>query len=303
MSSAGSQVVAVLGAGRMGSGIARALCAAGLRVRLHDGAVAALDHVRRTWPTGLGAPTFHADLVDAVTGADLVLESVIEDRTIKESILSTAAANTAADVPLGTNTSSLDVVALGSAAGAPERVLGVHWFNPPEVVPGVEVAPTDHTAPEVVERVVSVLRWARKIPIVVGCTPGYVANRLHEALMAEAIRCVADGTATPRQVDEVVRSTFGPRLAVCGPFEVIDQTGLDVQREALRNLARLVDSPAFDVPDFLDQLIAAGRTGLTAGAGVYVYQESAEAVLADRTSRLAAVLAAAHTDEAKGKDR
>lgn len=292
-----SLVVAVLGAGRMGAGIARALCAVGLEVRLHDVTTAALDQARRGSPAGVELPALHADLVEAVTGADLVLESVAEDRATKESVLSTAAAHTGPDVPLGTNTSSLDVVALGVAIGAPDRVLGVHWFNPPDVVPGVEVAPSDRTAPEVVERVVSVLRRARKTPVVVRCTPGYVANRLHEALMAEAIRCVADGTATPEQVDAVVCSTFGPRLAVCGPFEVIDQTGLDVQREALRNLARLVDSPAFDVPPFLDQLIAAGRTGLTAGAGVYVYDESAEAVLADRTARMVDVLAAAGAAE------
>lgn len=303
MRSAESQVVAVLGAGRMGSGIARALCAVGLDVRLHDGTAAALDHVRRTWPPELDTPTLHADLVDAVTGADLVLESVAENQETKEALLSTAAAHTGPDVPLGTNTSSLDVVALGMTTRAPERVLGVHWFNPPEVVPGVEVAPTDHTAPAVLERVVNVLRSAGKVPVVVSCTPGYVANRLHEALMAEAIRCVADGTATPDQVDAVVRNTFGPRLAVCGPFEVIDQTGLDVQRETLRNLARLVDSPAFDVPPFLDDLIAAGRTGLTAGAGVYRYDESLETVLADRNARLANVFAAARAAQARGKDR
>lgn len=290
-----SRVVAVLGAGRMGAGIARCLAAAGMEVRLHDASAAALDHARTTWPAGVRRAELRADLAAAVAGADLVLESVAEDAAVKGPVLAEAARHTRPDVPLGTNTSSLDVDALAEAAGAPERVLGVHWFNPPEVVPGVEVAPTGRTRPALTELVVSLLRAAGKVPVVVGCTPGYVANRLHEALMAEAIRCVADGTATAEQVDAVVRSTFGPRLALCGPFEVMDQTGLVVQSEALRNLARSVDSPAFDVPPLLDDLIAAGRTGLAAGSGVYEYAEPAESIVAQRSARLAAVLAAAAT--------
>lgn len=292
-----SHVVAVLGAGRMGAGVARCLAAGGLTVRLHDTSEDALERVRTTLPGDPCRVSLHPDLVEAVSGVDLVLESVAEDADVKETVLAAAAAHTGSDVPLGTNTSSLDVDALAAAVGAPERVLGVHWFNPPEVVPGVEVAPTGRTRPAATDLVVSVLRGAGKVPVVVGCTPGYVANRLHEALMAEAIRCVADGTATAEQVDDIVRSTFGPRLAVCGPFEVMDQTGLVVQSEALRNLARLVDSPAFDVPPLLDDLVAAGRTGLAAGAGVHEYDEPAESIVARRSARLAAVLAAATSQQ------
>jgi 3-hydroxybutyryl-CoA dehydrogenase len=155
----------------------------------------------------------------------------------------------------------------------------------------VEVAAPAQVAPGHVERVDALLRSAGKVPLAVAATPGYIANRLHEALLAEAIRCVADGAGSPRQVDAVVRSTFGPRLAVAGPFEVMDQTGLVVQREAFANLDALLTSPAFRVPPMLDSLIAEGRTGLLAGAGVHEYDEDPTALVNERMARLRAVLA------------
>jgi 3-hydroxybutyryl-CoA dehydrogenase len=285
------QVVAVLGGGTMGRGIAR--CLAGhVPVRVYD----ASDEVRQAltseWADApvLGVDVA-ADVEEAVTGASVVLESVSEELETKVAVLSAVREATGPDVTVGTNTSSLDLTVLGDRAGIPDRLVGVHWFNPPEVVPGVEVAAPERVDAVHVRRVTELLRLIDKVPLPVGATPGYVANRLHEALLAEAIRCVTDGAATAQQVDAVVRSTFGPRFAVAGPFEVMDQTGLVVQREAFANLEASLSSPAFRVPPVLDSLISEGRTGLSAGAGFYQYEQDATEVVAERVARLQAVLA------------
>ena len=122
-----------------------------------------------------------------------------------------------------------------------------------------------------------------------------MANRLHEALLAEALRLVAEGVASPHDVDDIVTTTFGPRFAVSGPLAIIDQAGLEVQRRAFENLDRLLDSPVFRPPPVLDDLIARGRTGLRAGRGIHDYSAPADVVLAERAERLVAVMAAAGT--------
>jgi 3-hydroxybutyryl-CoA dehydrogenase len=171
----------------------------------------------------------------------------------------------------------------------PGRFVGTHWFNPPEWTPGVEVIPAAATDPEVVERVMVFLRALGKRPAAVGDGPGFVANRIQNALFLEALRCVEEGLASPQEVDEVVRSCFGFRLPFFGPFQIADMAGLDVYVSVLETLREGLGE-RFETPDALRELVEQGRTGTKSGAGFLEYSdEERERLLLERDRRYAAL--------------
>jgi 3-hydroxybutyryl-CoA dehydrogenase len=290
----------------MGSGIAEAFAAAGVTVRLADAtpelARAARERViaraRSHAEGGLVDPEAVrraesveacSELADAVGGAELVLEAVAENVEVKHEVLRACEQAAAAQTVIATNTSSLSVDELASALQRRERFLGMHWFNPPEWTPGVEVVPIEATGSAVVERVVEFLRALGKFPSVVGAGVGFVANRLQSALLCEAVRCVEEGVATPAEVDQVVRSCFGFRLPFFGPFQIADMAGLDVYAAVLEQ-HRDALGDRFFVPETLRRLVAAGRTGTSAGAGFYSYGDGEpESILRERDERYAAL--------------
>jgi 3-hydroxybutyryl-CoA dehydrogenase len=163
--------------------------------------------------------------------------------------------------------------------------MGMHWFNPPEWTPGVEVVPTGDTDRGAVERVLEFLRALGKRPAVVRPSTGFVANRLQMALFCEASRCVEEGLASPAEIDEVVRSCFGFRLPFFGPFQIADMAGLDVYKAVMEEHIRGLGERYY-VPERLRELVADGRTGTSSGAGYYAYDGD---VARERDARYAAL--------------
>ena len=195
----------------------------------------------------------------------------------------------AADAVIVSNTSSLPINDLSGFVEHPGRFCGMHWFNPPEWTPGVEVIPAAATDEEVVGRLVEFLRSIGKRPAVVGDGPGFVANRIQNALFLEAVRCVEEGLASPREVDEVVRSCFGFRLPFFGPFQISDMAGLDVYENVLDVLKDGLGE-RFEAPESLRDLVREGRTGTKSGAGFLEYtDEERERLLLERDRRYAAL--------------
>jgi 3-hydroxybutyryl-CoA dehydrogenase len=215
-----------------------------------------------------------ADAAQAASGADLVLEAVAEDLEVKLAVLAAIEAAAPQHAVIATNTSSLDVRRLREGLRRRERFLGMHWFNPPEWTPGVEVVPVEETGTEAVERVTGLLRGIGKRPAVVRPGVGFVANRLQMALFSEAVRCVEDGIAEPAEVDEVVRSCFGFRLPFFGPFQIATMAGLDIYRAVLQQ-HRDGLGERFLGPEALDE-------------GFYAYEDP-DAVAAERDRRYAAL--------------
>lgn len=297
--------VAVIGGGTMGLGFAEQFALAGVRVRFVD---ATPDLTRRAM-TNLAArvaghvaagivPTDASarlslveaaeDIADAVADAAFVLEAVPETLDLKRTVLGACAAG-APDAVIASNTSSFPIDELATFVAAPARFLGMHWFNPPEWTPGVEVIPHAGTAPAVTEWVLGFLRAIGKRPVVVGSGPAFVANRIQCALFREAAACVEAGLATPAEVDEVVRSTFGFRLPFFGPFQIVDMAGLDVHASVFRTLARDLGDE-WTVPPILAREVAAGRLGTKTGAGFYDYTtEERDQLLIERDRRYAAL--------------
>ena len=289
----------------MGLGVAECFAAAGIEVVLTD---ATPDLTREAKERLVRRARGHADAgllaensvgrveavktADEVAGtvadADLVFEAVPEDTGLKEEIL-TACSAAPRDAVIVSNTSSLPIDTLSEFVGRPGRFCGMHWFNPPEWTPGVEVIPSAATAPEIVGRLVEFLRSIGKRPAVVGDGPGFVANRIQNALFLEAVRCVEEGLASPQEVDEVVRSCFGFRLPFFGPFQISDMAGLDVYENVLDVLKEGLGD-RFEAPQSLRKLVEEGRTGTKSGAGFLEYtDEERERLLLERDRRYAAL--------------
>jgi len=195
------------------------------------------------------------------------------------------------EVVIVSNTSSFPIDGLAAFVREPTRFLGTHWFNPPEWTPGVEVIPHAGTAPGVVARVVAFLGEVSKQPVVVGNGPGFVANRIQNALFLEAVRCVEEGLASPDEVDAIVRSTFGFRLPFYGPFQIAGMAGLDTYARVLETLQRELGERFF-VPAMLREQLAQGRVGTKGGAGFSDYTTGQRDRLhLDRDRRCAALAA------------
>jgi 3-hydroxybutyryl-CoA dehydrogenase len=290
----------------MGLGVAECFAAAGIEVVLTD---ATPDLTREAKERLVQRARGHADagllaensvgrveavesaddVATTVVGADLVFEAVPEDIGLKEDILNTCSAAAPQNAVIVSNTSSLPINDLSEFVGRAGRFCGMHWFNPPEWTPGVEVIPSAATTPETSARLVEFLRSIGKRPAVVGDGPGFVANRIQNALFLEAVRCVEEGLASPREVDEVVRSCFGFRLPFFGPFQISDMAGLDVYENVLDVLKEGLGD-RFEAPGSLRKLVEEGRTGTKSGAGFLEYtDEERERLLLERDRRYAAL--------------
>ena len=283
-SAAAIEWVAVIGAGLMGHGIALEFAVAGRRVAITDASAAALElglaNMRRGAGTladlGLAARAdcasamqrvaAHASLAEAVAGADLVIEAVSEDLPLKRRVFAELDRACGAEVVLASNTSTFMPSALATGARHPERILVAHYFNPPHLLPVVEIVPHLGTAAGVVARVRMLYEALGKRPVVLQREiAGFIANRLQQALLREAVALVEGGVAGAADVDAVVSGSFGRRLAVAGPFEVSDLAGLDVIAAIAREL--WPDLAAGGVADLLADPAAAGDYGAKTGRG------------------------------------
>jgi len=310
---------AVVGAGYMGTGFGQLLALHGVPCRLADAdeerATAGLETVlslsrrfvdARLWTAEQAEAvernvTAAATVEEAVADADIVLEAVTEDPAVKAAVFRRVEAAAPAEAIVATNTSAIPIADLSKAFTRPERFLGVHWFNPPQWVPGVEVIPGPHTNPAVVERCHELLRRLGKRPVTVGDSAGFVGNRIQFAAFKEAVQIVADGVASPEAVDEIVRTTFGFRLPFYGPFAIADMAGLDVYAGAFAALERGL-GPRFAAPEKLRELVEQGRLGNKSGGGFLgITGEEAEKMAARRDESYAALARLLDELEAEGR--
>jgi 3-hydroxybutyryl-CoA dehydrogenase len=293
---------AVLGGGTMGVGICQVLATAGIHTRLVSSSPsrtrASLERLARRTEANVRVglvseqvPRQVADHVEAADGvaeavdaAEVIFEAVPERPDLKRAVLAEASGAMTPSTILATNTSSLPIRSLAEAIAHPDRFIGVHWFNPPEWIPGIEVIPAPRTAPEVIRDVELLLRRLGKAPVRVGDSAGFVANRLQYALFTEALRCVEEGVATAGEVDEIVRSSFGFRLPFYGPLEIADMAGLDVYMAVYEVLERAFGQ-RFRPPGILLEAVEAGRLGTKTGRGLREYEAAEIQELLTRRDR------------------
>jgi 3-hydroxybutyryl-CoA dehydrogenase len=283
--------VAVIGAGLMGHGIAQVFAAAGHPVRIADESAEALATVSARVRHNLeraGADTAAADriapaatLEEAVADADLVVEAAPESLELKQALFARLSL-AAPEAILASNTSVMSIGAIGRDADRPERVVGTHFWNPPHLVPLVEVTQAEATDPAVVERTMALLAAAGKTPVHVRRdVPGFIGNRLQHALWREAIALVESGVCEAEDVDTVARSTLGMKLQVLGPIENADLVGLDLTLAIHEYVLPHIDSRPAPSP-LLRRLVAEGDLGMKTGRGLRAWGEGEAQAVHDR---------------------
>lgn len=231
--------IAVVGAGLMGHGIAQVFAHAGHEVTIQDPDDEALARVQERVGANLQALGQESDAVqritpesgleDAVRDAEFVFEAAPENLELKQGIFESLGTLVGADTTLASNTSVMSIGEIGRDCKDPGRVVGTHWWNPPYLVPLVEVVQAESTREDAVERTIGVLKRVRKAPVhVKRDVPGFVGNRLQHALWREAFSLIDKGVCDAETVDLVVKNSFGTRLAALGPVENADLVGLDL---------------------------------------------------------------------------
>jgi 3-hydroxybutyryl-CoA dehydrogenase len=281
--------IAVIGAGLMGHGLAQVFALAGHDVTIYDSVAASLATVKdriaanlrdlgddphavaRVRPTG--------DLADCVREADYVVEAVLEDLPLKQKLFAEIERHVRDDAILASNTSVIPITDIMRGLKRRERALGTHWWNPPYLVPLVEVIGTEWTAPAVID-------WTMRLHQAVGKTPahvkkdvpGFIGNRLQHALWREAIALVEHGICDAETVDTVIKAAFGRRLAVLGPLENADMVGTDLTLAIHKTVLPAIDSTPGPSP-YLEKLVASGKLGFKSGEGFRKWSPEQQAAL------------------------
>jgi len=218
---------------------------------------------------------FTSDLKKAASKTDFVLEAVYENLDLKKRLFQELDALTPSDVILASNTSSFDINELSAIITHPERVIGTHGYHPSQITPCIEVIPSNSTSRETIDTTIMFLKEMGKVPTLCKSAPGFVGNRIQFAMVAEALAIVEEGLATPEEVDQIVKTSFGFRLGAYGPFQICDQAGLDVYRAIYEYLYDKLKREQFKPPRILDKLIEKDRLGLKTQRGFYEYGEGA----------------------------
>ena len=279
--------LAVLGTGTMGQGIAQLAATSGFDTRVYDVAsqrakhatdaiAAQLDQLvskgkldAAAQKAALANLSTASDVKTACEGVDVVIEAVPEDMGLKVALFREVIPASPENALLGSNTSSLSITELGAKIGAPERTVGLHFFNPPPVMELLEVVRGLATSEETVQRALALAKSLKKTPIVVSDTPGFASSRLGVILGAEAIRMLESGVASAEDIDRAMELGYRHPM---GPLKLTDLVGLDVRLAILDHLYREVGEQ-FRAPPLLRTMVRAGKLGKKTCEGFYVWKD------------------------------
>jgi 3-hydroxybutyryl-CoA dehydrogenase len=276
--------IAIIGAGLMGHGLALVFANGGYDVTITDPMSDTLANVKVRIAETLAAlgkdvaavekiQTMHG-LEETVQNADLVIEAAPEKLALKQGIFEELDRVAKPDAILASNTSVIPIGRIAARVGSKHRVVGTHWWNPPYLVPLVEVIQTEGTSPETIVTIMELLSALGKVPVYVKKdVPGFVGNRLQHALWREAIALVAEGVCDADTVDLVVKNSFGRRLAVLGPLENADLVGTDLTLDIHEQVLPYINSVAGPSP-YLQSLVQNGNLGFKSGQGFKNWTEN-----------------------------
>ena len=274
----------------MGAGIAQIACLGGLDTHLYDPSPEALDtgvrRVREGLDKGAARGRWSSSDADAAAGrirpsrlledlarCELVIEAAPEDLALKRELFGRLAEACADDAVLATNTSSLQVTAIAAAVPRPERVVGMHFFNPPALMRLVEIVAGEDSTDEALEAATAVARRMAREPVRAADGPGFLANRVARPFGLEALRLLGDGVSTVEQIDRIVRLGGGFRM---GPFELMDLVGVDVGFEVSKSFyVQSFHEPRWQPHPIQERMVQAGRHGRKVGRGYYEYGRDA----------------------------
>jgi 3-hydroxybutyryl-CoA dehydrogenase len=272
--------VLVVGAGQMGGGIAQVVAASGRRVSLHDEVPGAVDRALVTMERSLGklaekggtAPEEvlrRVSSVDEIVEADLLIEAVVENADVKKAIFRRADEVLPPDAILASNTSSIPITSLAAVTGRPEKVVGMHFFNPVPVLKLVEVIRAVQTSDETAAAIVVLAVDLGKTPAEANDFPGFVSNRILMPFVNEAAYALMEGVAEADAIDTIAKLGFAHPI---GPLALADLIGLDTCVSIMEVLHEGLGDPKYAPCPLLRQYVAAGRLGRKSGRGFYEYR-------------------------------
>ena len=271
--------VLVVGAGQMGGGIAQVVAASGRRVSLHDAAPGATERglaamrksLEKLAEKGGGDPEEvlgRVAAVEEIVPADLLIEAVIEDASVKEAIFRRADEVLPEAAILASNTSSIPITSLAAATTRPDRVIGMHFFNPVPVLKLVEVIRAVQTSDETAAAITALAEELGKVPAQANDFPGFVSNRILMPFINEAVYALMEGVAEAEAIDTIAKLGFAHPL---GPLALADLIGLDTCVAIMDVLHEGLGNPKYAPCPLLRQYVAAGRLGRKSGQGFYTY--------------------------------
>lgn len=281
----GIRSIGVVGAGTMGSGIVQVCAAGGYQVMVcevqRDVLDAGLARVEKGISRWLAKGTIDAGAADSMRAAirgttelddlfdsDLVVEAIVENQSIKEKVFGALDEGCGATAILASNTSSISITSLGASTQRPERVIGMHFFNPVPLMPLVEVVRGESTADAVCDAVVAVAEVLGKTPVTVNDFPGFVSNRVLMPMINEAVFCLQEGVATAEAIDSVMKLGMNHPM---GPLRLADLIGLDVCLAIMEVLHSGYSDSKYRPCPLLRRKVDAGHLGRKTGQGFYVY--------------------------------
>jgi len=300
---------AVIGLGTMGPGIAATLARAGLKVSAFDADAAKCAKAPQAFAgaaavlSALAVPdrtaadiAVHSNLPECVAGADLVIETVPEDLDLKIKVFREIEVQVAEECILASDTSGIPITRIQAGTRTPSRVIGMHWSNPPHIIPMIEVIPGESTAPGVTAELVELIRRTGHLPIIIRKdVPGFVENRVLYAVLRECIDLVEKGVIEPQDLDACVSWGIGYKLAVVGPMALLDMAGLDIYSAVGSYLNKELSNSA-DVAGCIAERISQRKLGMKTGSGIYDYTPAKIAELqSQRARKLVAVRKALQT--------
>jgi 3-hydroxybutyryl-CoA dehydrogenase len=271
--------VLVVGAGQMGGGIAQVMAASGRRVSLYDAAPGAVERGLETMRKSLtklaekGGPDpdevlARVEPVDQLVSADLMVEAVVEDASVKKDVFRRADQALPPEAVLASNTSSIPISSLAAATSRPDRVIGMHFFNPVPVLRLVEVVRGRETSDETAETVTELARELGKTPAVANDFPGFVSNRILMPYINEAIWALHDGVAEAEAIDTIAKLGFNHPM---GPLELADLIGLDTCVAIMEVLRDGLGNQRYEPCPLLRDLVHSGKVGRKSGVGFFIY--------------------------------
>ena len=281
--------VAVIGAGTMGSGIAQICAQKGWQTRLCDAFPESLEkgmeNIERFWDKGIekGKTTkqekeewsknleFCIDLTEAVDGADLVIEAVPEILELKKEIFIQLEEIAPKNAILATNTSSISISSIANVTSCPERIIGMHFFNPVPIMKLLEIVKHEKCSEKTISFAELVGEKLGKETILVKDIPGFATSRLGVVLGNEAIRMLSEGVASASDIDTAMKLGYKHPM---GPLELSDLVGLDVRRDILNSLAESFDDDSYRPHPLLDKLVSEGSLGRKTKKGIYIWDEN-----------------------------
>jgi 3-hydroxybutyryl-CoA dehydrogenase len=282
------QKIAVIGAGIMGHGIAQTFALAGYKTTItrkrkelfketYDQIKSSLETLmekgiitKNDLDNALSKIDFKESISEAARDADFVIEAVVENMDLKKSIVKELDEICPEHTIIASNTSSFSITELASVANRQDKVVGMHWWNPPQLMPLVEIVKGEYTSTETVNITKDLTIKLGKVPVVCKDSPGFLGVRLQAALVIEAISMFEEGLATAEDIDTAVKMTLGLRLPILGPLEIVDLGGMDTFLYAYTYLYNTLGEK-FKPPSLLRLKVESGELGIKTGKGFYNY--------------------------------